>query len=73
MLSDLVSKHGPKKWTKIAKLMTDTLQYKEAYKAKQCRERWNNYLDPNLNKGPWTRSEEITLFEQIAKFGTKFS
>jgi hypothetical protein len=54
-------------------MLTDAMQYKEAFQAKQCRERWNNYLDPNLNKGPWTKAEEIVLFEHISKVGTKFS
>ena len=30
---------------------------------KQCRERWHNHLDPNINKEPWTASEYKLLFE----------
>lgn len=25
---------------------------------KQCRERWHNHLDPNINKNAWTEKEE---------------
>ncbi len=25
---------------------------------KQCRERWHNHLDPNINKNAWTEEEE---------------
>jgi len=28
---------------------------------KQCRERWTNFLDPNLNRGPWTEEEDRKL------------
>ena len=29
---------------------------------KQCRERWHNHLDPNINKSPWTDKEELIIF-----------
>lgn len=28
---------------------------------KQCRERWDNHLDPELSKAPWTVEEEARL------------
>ena len=33
--------------------------------AKQCREHWNCYLNPQLKKGPWEIEEDIQLLEQI--------
>jgi hypothetical protein len=29
---------------------------------KQCRERWHNHLNPNINKNSWTEAEEWSLF-----------
>jgi hypothetical protein len=33
--------------------------------AKQCKEHWNCYLNPNLKKGPWKVSEDILLLKSI--------
>lgn len=30
---------------------------------KQCRERYHNHLDPNINKGPWTPEEDAILLK----------
>jgi myb proto-oncogene protein len=44
-----VIKYGLKKWTIIASKMES--EYKlEGRSGKQCRERWHNHLDPNVNK-----------------------
>ena len=37
--------------------------------AKQCRERWINNLDPNVDKSPLTRKELNILYEEFAKHG----
>jgi len=39
----LVEVHGTKKWSHIARQLNGRL-------GKQCRERWYNHLDPNINK-----------------------
>lgn len=31
--------------------------------SKQCRERYINHLDPDLNKGAWTEEEDKILLE----------
>ncbi|CAD8156655.1 unnamed protein product [Paramecium octaurelia] len=41
--------------------------------AKQVRERWNNYLDPELNKCPWSEQEQIQLLQLVQKYGKKWS
>ena len=47
----LVDVFGPEKWVVIAsRLGTRT--------GKQCRERWHNHVNPNLNKAPFTPQEE---------------
>lgn len=40
---------------------------------KQCRERWTNHLDPNLNDDPWMAAEDETLWVEQAQLGTKWT
>lgn len=48
---ELVGKYGAKCWSKIAEHLKGRI-------GKQCRERWHNNLNPELNKGPWTEEEQ---------------
>ena len=41
--------------------------------SKQCRERWINFLCPNINKGIWSEKEENILFSTQLKIGNKWS
>ena len=38
----------------------------------QCRERWNNFLDPNLRFEPWTPEEDACLLLLHTEFGNKW-
>jgi len=40
---------------------------------KQCRERWHNQIDPNINKNPWTPSEEEILIGAQIQHGNKWA
>ncbi|XP_057507924.1 transcription factor MYB3R-3-like isoform X2 [Actinidia eriantha] len=40
-------KHGNHKWSEIAKSLPGRI-------GKQCRERWYNHLNPEINRTPWT-------------------
>ena len=41
---------------------------------KQCRERWHNHLNPNLNKNPlWSEHEDTLIFQQYLQLGTKWA
>ncbi|EAY03679.1 Myb-like DNA-binding domain containing protein [Trichomonas vaginalis G3] len=40
--------------------------------ARQCQERWNYYLSPNVNNGEWTKEEDELLYEKYREFGTKW-
>ena len=33
--------------------------------AKQCREHWNCFLNPNIHKGPWSIQEDRKLLEYV--------
>ncbi|KAJ3436467.1 transcription factor myb3r-4 [Anaeramoeba flamelloides] len=39
---------------------------------KQCRERWRNQLNPNINRGPFTKEEEELLIKKQAELGTRW-
>ena len=53
-------------WSTIAKQITGR-------NTKQCRERWNNFLDPSLNMGPWSTEEDAILCEGFRRFGSYWS
>jgi Myb-like DNA-binding domain len=63
---------GFKKWTKIAKAIKDQLGI-DGRTGKQCRERWHNHLNPDLNKNEWTEEEELKIFELQKQLGNKWS
>ena len=37
----------------------------------QCHHRWSKVLDPDINKGPWTREEDTQLAEMVKLHSTK--
>ncbi|KAJ3446038.1 myb protein-related [Anaeramoeba flamelloides] len=40
--------------------------------SKQCRERWRNQLDPEIDRSPITEEEDRLLIEKIAEIGNKW-
>ena len=67
MLIEWVKSEGEGKWALCA------VQMKGRRSGKQCRERWNNTLDPDVKKGEWTRSEDVKLFEEYWRMGSKWA
>lgn len=63
---ELVNKHGPKKWSVIARSLPGRI-------GKQCRERWHNHLDPNIKKDAWTLEEELALVDAHQLHGNKWA
>lgn len=41
--------------------------------ARQCRERWKNYVDPSLLKTEWTAAEDNILLEKHYQLGTNWA
>jgi hypothetical protein len=59
-LTACIQKFGTSNWSVIASALPGRT-------GKQCRERWTNQLDPNLNRDDWTPQEDSTLcFHQKA-------
>lgn len=63
---ELVSKYGAKQWSKIAEHLKGRI-------GKQCRERWHNNLNPELNKGPWSSEEQQIIYEAHTRLGNKWA
>ena len=66
MLRRLVNKAKVPNWNTIAKRFHNR-------NARQCKDRWNYYLSPNVNNSEWTEEEDKLLFEKFEEFGTKWS
>ena len=62
LLKKWVEKNGPCNWMQCS-------EYIKGRSGKQCREHWNNSLDPNLIKGQWTSEEDILLMIFYKKYG----
>nr|QSD99581.1 MYB family transcription factor [Melilotus albus] len=57
---------GTKQWSYIAEFL-------DGKTGKQCWERWNNHLKPNIRKGPWNDEEDKILIEAHKKVGNKWA
>lgn len=65
-ITKLVAELGANKWSLIAKQLPGRI-------GKQCRERWFNHLNPDINKDPWTEEEEQILKEAHSRVGNKWA
>ena len=66
LLMKLVEKYGACKWDTIALSMTGR-------KGRQCRDRYMNYLNPNVKKDEWTLEEDMLLTEKVKEHGPKWA
>ena len=65
-LKSFVEKFGTKDWIHISNLM-------ETRNPRQCRERWNNYVNPALRNDPWTPEEDLLLDAKYAEYGPSWN
>jgi hypothetical protein len=63
---ELVAKHGAKRWSVIAAELPGRI-------GKQCRERWHNHLNPDINKAAWTEEEDRLILEAHRAMGNKWA
>jgi hypothetical protein len=61
----LVDKIGTKTWDEIAQFLPDRT-------ARQCRDRYQNYLVGSLVTRPWTPEEDALLIEKFHQMGPKW-
>ena len=65
-LLKIISNVGTKNWKEVAAQM-------KTRNPRQCRERWNNYLNPSLNDNPWTAQEDYLIEVLYDKYGTQWN
>lgn len=65
-LIQLVNEYGTQNWSFIASKM-------ETRNARQCRERWKNYLAPEISNEPWTSEEDQMLLDKHKEFGNRWT
>lgn len=60
LLKEWIEKNGPKHWEQCG-------QFIHGRSGKQCREHWNNCLNPELIKGEWTVEEDFLIMNFYEK------
>ena len=65
-LKDLVALLGENDWGEVSNRLGTR-------SPRQCRERFRNYLAPNIKNEPWTEEEDQLLIEKHKEYGTKWS
>ena len=61
-LKRLVQEHGEYDWEKIAILLGNR-------NARQCHDRWKFYVNPAINKEPFTQEEDWLLINLVYRYG----
>ena len=54
LLRRIVLAHGAKSWTKVAMRLPGRI-------GKQCRERWDHHLNPDVIKKKWSLQEDLLI------------
>ena len=65
-LTALVQTHGCRKWSEVARGLGRRT-------GKQCRERWNNHVRPDIKRGAWTEAEELALVDAHTRLGNRWA
>ncbi|EAY14200.1 Myb-like DNA-binding domain containing protein [Trichomonas vaginalis G3] len=64
-LTEIIERIGTKSWRLISLEMKNRTP-------RQCRERWINYISPQLRNDPWTEEEDKLLDEKCLEFGSRW-
>jgi hypothetical protein len=62
---EFVKREGTKNWAQLAARLSGRV-------GKQCRERWRNHLDPEVNREAWTEQEDQILIELHDRIGNQW-
>ncbi|GLJ45383.1 hypothetical protein SUGI_0955340 [Cryptomeria japonica] len=66
LLLHMVEKYGQQQWARIATNLPGR-------RGKQCRERWQNHLRPDIKREEWSLEEECLLVKLHKQFGNKWA
>jgi len=74
-LVGLVTQQGEGNWSSIARTLNGMLHKgsEDGRIGKQCRERWNHHLRPDIRKGAWSQEEEEHLVRGHRMYGNHWS
>ncbi|GFR40756.1 hypothetical protein Agub_g1368 [Astrephomene gubernaculifera] len=75
LLKRLVEEHGEGNWSVIARHLNAALgkPAESGRIGKQCRERYNHHLRPDIKKDAWTEEEEALLVAAHLRYGNRWS
>ncbi|CAD8082775.1 unnamed protein product [Paramecium sonneborni] len=73
IIYEFQSQNKGNKWSQIATTLNKTNDQQVHRNGKQCRERWNNHLNPSINRNPWQLSEDLDLMCQAKELGKKWA
>jgi hypothetical protein len=54
------------RWKDVSRMVPNRI-------GKQCRERWDNHLNPDLTKAAWSEAEELQMIEAHSRLGNKWT
>ncbi|OHT11668.1 hypothetical protein TRFO_03890 [Tritrichomonas foetus] len=66
IIRKFVEEYGAHTWTRISPLIPNRTP-------RQVRERWVNYLSPDISRDPWTQEEDDLIMKLVDKFGKRWS
>jgi hypothetical protein len=66
LLRNVVAQCGTGDWNLVAQNM-------QSRTARQCRERWRNYVSPEVLTGHWSREDEDTLLAKVGEMGPRWA
>lgn len=64
-LRSLVNQYGINNWQTISQNMANR-------NPRQCKERWCNYLSPQISKCPWTPDEDALIIQKVKELGSRW-
>ncbi|CAD8175849.1 unnamed protein product [Paramecium pentaurelia] len=73
IISEFQAQNKGNKWSQIATELNKTTGLNVHRNGKQCRERWNNHLNPSINRNPWQQLEDLELMRLAIQNGKKWA
>ena len=65
-LISLVKKYGTNNWNAIAQNLPQRT-------ARQCRDRWNHYVNPQTNTSEWHENEDEIIINSLKQYGKQWT
>ena len=70
-LLQMINLYGVGNWSSISQALKEQTGLLRT--SKQCKNRWTNTLDPNVNKQDWTPEEEQKIYDLQKQIGNKWA